>query len=213
MSRILAQWMIDRGRPFAAIDADRSHGALLRFYADYTRPVDLSRSDSADEIIDRALAAERSVVVDLPGQSLRSLHTWLTEADVLQFAGEMDIRFTFWHVSDGSYASVSEIGESLRLLGDLVAHVAVKNHGRGHDFGQFEQSEAKRHLDSFEGITIDLPELDPNTMDRIDAVGASFWAAMNAQEGSLALRPLERQRARLWLQKSYAPLDAMADRL
>ena len=50
-------------------------------------------------------------------------------------------------------------------------------------------------------------------MYRIDATGASFWAAANSQEGSFALKPLERQRAKLWLQKAYATLDAMADRL
>ena len=56
VARLCTQYCIDRGIPFAAADADGSHGALLRFYADYTRAVDLSEFESADTII--ALATE-----------------------------------------------------------------------------------------------------------------------------------------------------------
>ena len=100
-ARLLAQWFIDRGHSFAAIDADQSHGVLLRFYAEYTRPVDLTQQDSADQIMDRALGADRQVLVDLPGQSIRPLHAWLTGADILQFAQEMGVGFSFWHVRRG----------------------------------------------------------------------------------------------------------------
>jgi hypothetical protein len=50
VARLRAQYCIDRSLPFAAVDADASHGALLRFYGEYTRPVDLTRYESADEI-------------------------------------------------------------------------------------------------------------------------------------------------------------------
>ena len=39
VSRVLAQYFIDRGLPFLGFDTDRSHGALLRFYGDYASPV------------------------------------------------------------------------------------------------------------------------------------------------------------------------------
>ena len=39
VARLCAQYCIDRAIPFCAVDADGSHGALLRFYADYARPV------------------------------------------------------------------------------------------------------------------------------------------------------------------------------
>src|SRR4051812_9513712 len=55
VARLLAQWFIDRSIPFAAVDGDLSHGALVRSYADFTRAVDLSDTNSADQIIDRAL--------------------------------------------------------------------------------------------------------------------------------------------------------------
>ena len=38
VARLCAQYCIDREIPFVAADADGSHGALLRFYSDYTQP-------------------------------------------------------------------------------------------------------------------------------------------------------------------------------
>ncbi len=209
MARLLVQWCIDRGRPVAAIDADHSHGVLLRFYSDYAQPVDLADPASTDQIMDRALGAEREVVVDLPGQSLRDLTGWFEGADVIGFAEEMGVALVIWHVTDGSYASVTEIGHSLVRLGDRVRHIAVKNLGRAKSFEQFDASDTRARLAELDGRVIELPELDATAMYRVDASGASFWAAANSVDGDLALRPLERQRVRLWLQRAYAPLDAM----
>src|SRR5579862_4919705 len=80
VARLLAQWCVDRAAPFAAIDADSSHGTLLRSYGDFTQPVDLEVFSSADEIVNRALGAERTVVVDLPAQSGRLLERWIESA-------------------------------------------------------------------------------------------------------------------------------------
>ena len=35
MARILAQYLIDKQLPFLGFDTDRSHGALVRFYAGF----------------------------------------------------------------------------------------------------------------------------------------------------------------------------------
>ena len=88
VARLLAQYFIDRQLPFVALDADGSHGSLLRHYADYTRPVDLTRFESADEILALATETDRRVLVDLPAQSDRPLSTWITEAGVLELARE-----------------------------------------------------------------------------------------------------------------------------
>lgn len=206
-ARVLAQWFIDHSQSFAGVDADQSHGVLQRFYSEYTRPVDLTQPESADQIMDRALGAERQVLVDLPGQSVRPLHAWLMGADVFNFAREVGVRFSFWHVTDGSYASVSEIDELIELFGDQVGHIVVKNFGRGKDFSLFDSSPAKQRLDALDGSVIELPELDPTAMLRIDATGASFWAAANSTDGPFTLRALERQRVRLWLKLAYAALN------
>jgi hypothetical protein len=208
VARLLAQWFIDRSLPFAGVDGDLSHGALVRSYSDFSQAVDLSDPNSADQIIDRALGADRRVLIDLPAQSIRTLWAWLEGASVLSFAKEMGIRLSFWHVSDGGFASVGEIEKALELFGDQLEHKVVKNHGRSKDFTQFEESSAKRHLDQLGGKTIELPELDASAMYKVDRLGSSFWAAIHSSDAE-GLKPLERQRVRLWLERCYGQLQTL----
>src|SRR4051812_15072672 len=88
VARLLAQWCLDKQLPFAAVDADGSHGALLRHYGNYARAVDLSRSEAADEILMLATETDRRVIVDLPAQGDRAVAAWITEAGILDLARE-----------------------------------------------------------------------------------------------------------------------------
>jgi hypothetical protein len=213
VARVLAQWLIDRSLTFAGVDGDPPYGGLLRHYGEFTQAVDLTAPDSADQIIDRALGADRRVVVDLPAQSVRSLQAWMLGANVLEFAREMGIGITFWQVTDGGFASVGEIDRGLSLLRDQVQHVVVKNAGRSKDFSQFDKSSAKQKLDELSGKVIELPELDASVMYKVDGSGLSFWAAIHQSEGEAALKPLDRQRVKLWLGRCYTEFDVLAGAL
>lgn len=210
MARLLAQYWIDRGAAFAGVDGDASHGALLRHYGDFCQPVDLTAADSADQILDRALGADRRVLVDLPAQSARPLSSWLFGANVLGLARELGAPITFWHVSDGGFASVMQLERALDTYGAQAAHVVVRNLARSKDFSQLEESPARSKLSDLQGKVVDLPELDATAMYKIDSAGLSFWAGAHATDG-VALKPLERERVKLWLGKCYAELDKLGD--
>jgi hypothetical protein len=211
VARLLAQWCVDRAAPFAAIDADASHGSLLRSYGEFTQAVDLEAFASADEIVNRALAAERTVVVDLPAQSGRALERWIESADVVRFAHEAGVRLTLWHVSDGTFDSVRDLERTLDRWADAFQYVAVKNHGRAKDFSLFDESDGRRRVEQLGGRVIDLPELDGAAMARIDRNGASFWSAIHDAAGAHVLAPLQRERARLWLGRCYKDFGSVAD--
>jgi hypothetical protein len=211
VARVLAQYWIDRNLAFAGVDGDTSHGALLRHYGDFSQAVDLAAPDSADQILDRALGAERRVLVDLPAQSSRALAAWLFGANVLHLARELGASITFWHISDGGFASVTQIDKALELYGDQAAHVVVKNHARSRDFSQLDASPASGKLGALSGKLLNLPELDAGAMYKIDSGGLSFWAGAHASQGDVALKPLERERVKLWLAKVYAELDTLGD--
>jgi hypothetical protein len=211
VARLLSQLFIDGGFALAALDADQSHGALRRSYGDFTQPVDLARLESADQILDRALGADRRVVVDLPAQSHRALRHWIDATDVLAYAREMDVRVVLWHVTDGGFDSVVQLGRLLDDFGDSVEYVVVKNEGRSKDFSQLEASPGYQQLLALRGRVVTLPELDPVLMYKLDRFSSSFWAAVNASEGERALAPLERRRARLWLERAEAALREAAE--
>jgi hypothetical protein len=209
VARLLAQYWIDRRLPFAGVDGDASHGALVRHYGDFSHFVDLTTNDSADQILDRALGADRRVLVDLPAQSARALDAWLAGANVLSLAHELGAPITFWHVSDGGFASVMQLDKALDRYTNQVAHVVIRNHARSKDFSQLEASPAMNKLRALSGAVVDLPELDANAMYKIDMGGLSYWAGAHVNEGETALKPLERERVKLWLGRAYAELDKL----
>ena len=211
VARLLAQWCVDRSAPFAAIDADASHGSLLRSYGEFTQAVDLEAFASADEIVNRALAADRTVVVDLPAQSGRALERWIESADVVRFAQEAGVGLTLWHVSDGTFDSIRDLERTLDRWADAFHYVAVKNHGRAKDFSLFDESDGRRRVEHMGGRVIDLPELDGAAMARIDRNGASFWSAIHDGAGAHVLAPLQRQRTRLWLGRCYSAFESVVE--
>lgn len=213
VARVLSQYFIDRALPFVGVDADQSHGALLRYYGDYSRPTDLENFASADEIMDRALGADRRVLVDLPAQSARRLKRWMDASDVIPFAKDMQVAFVFWHVSDGGFDSVKELERTLDTFEDTVSYVVVKNLGRSPAFGQLDESPIVERVRASGGRVLLLPALDAETMYKIDRFGSSFWAAVHSADGDLALTPMERRRAARWLEQSYEALETVGDLL
>jgi cellulose biosynthesis protein BcsQ len=52
-ARVLAQYFIDKKRPFTGFDTDRSHTSFTRFYADYAAPVIVDTYEGLDLIASR----------------------------------------------------------------------------------------------------------------------------------------------------------------
>src|SRR5215510_286386 len=81
VARLLAQYFIDQQIPFLGFDSDRSHGALMRFYAGYASPVVIDRYESLDAIIEAATEQpERRVLIDLAAQTQAPLTKWMEES-------------------------------------------------------------------------------------------------------------------------------------
>jgi hypothetical protein len=47
-------------------------------------------------------------------------------------------------------------------------------------------------------------------MYKVDRLGSSFWGAVHSNDPE-GLKPLERQRVRLWLERSYKQLETLLD--
>jgi hypothetical protein len=210
VSRLLAQLFIDRDMAFAAIDADARHGGLLRFYSSYVQSIDLSSFESMDQIMDRALASDRRVLVDLPAQSARPIERWIQAGDVLSFAQEMHVNTVWWHVTDGGYDSVDALGRVAEAFGGKLRLVVARNWGRSSDFTQLDNSSALERVRQSGGQVVDIPVLESTTMYKLDQAGTSFWSAVNNTDGESALPLMERRRAKLWLDRCYAELDKVS---
>jgi hypothetical protein len=214
VARLVAQYCIDKGLPFVAVDADGSHGALLRFYADYTRPLDLTNFESADQILTLATEEDRRVLVDLPAQSDRPLAAWIEEGGILELAAESDVRVVLWHVIDDGKDALTTLDRLLTRYGDRVRYCIVKNQGRGKDFGLYDRSPTRGAAERLGAQVVELPELYPPAMQKIDRTDASFWAAMNGGgTGPDAFTRMDKQRVKVWLNAGFDQLTQLGDLL
>ena len=212
VARVLAQYFVDRGIPFTGFDTDKSHGALLRFYADFAAPAVLDRHDSLDPIIEHALEdPQRRILVDLAAQTQQSLGKWLDDADVIGLAQENGLTLTWWHVMDAGRDSVDLLRQWLDQFGGRIKLVIVLNEVRGDRFEILEASGELARAEALGASVISLRRLPDTTMQKIDQHSVSFWAAVNHPDRAASgLGLLERQRVKVWLNRTYGELGSLA---
>lgn len=170
VARLMAQYLIDRQLPFLGFDSDRSHGALLRFYADYASPVVIDDYASLDKVVEAALDEEqRRIVVDLAAQTQRPLLRWMEESGMLELSRELGIAVRYWHVMDSGRDSVDLLGRLLDRFGDQLDYTLVLNQLRGEEFDILEASGQKERALALGAKIATLPKLHDAAMTRIDA--------------------------------------------
>jgi hypothetical protein len=126
VSRLLAQYFIDREWPFVGFDTDRSHGSLLRFYTDYASEALVDRFEALDRIVEAALAQPGvRVLVDLAAQTHEPLVKWMDESGVLDMGNLSGFTLKYWHVMDNGRDSVDLLARLLDRFGLRLHYVLV----------------------------------------------------------------------------------------
>jgi hypothetical protein len=208
VSRLLAQHFIDSQQPFVGYDTDRSHGALMRFYADFASPALADRYEALDQIIESAVDQPgRRVLVDLAAQTHEPLVRWMDESGVLDMADLSGLVLQYWHVMDSGRDSVDLLERLLDRFGLRLRYTLVCNELRGDDFSLLERSGQLERALALGAKVIRLRRLHDAVVQKIDARNASFWSARNVTgpEGP-GLGLMERQRLKMWLTHAYGEL-------
>jgi hypothetical protein len=207
VARLLAQHLIDHQLPFIGFDTDRSHGALLRFYADYASPALADRYEALDAIVEAAMAEPgRRVLVDLAAQTHAPLRQWMDDSGVLDLADVSDLSLRYWHVMDSGRDSVDLLEKLLDQFGPRLGYVLVRNQLRGDDFSLLEKSGQQARALALGAKVITLKRLHDAVVNKIDACNASFWAARHNTGTGLGL--MERQRLKIWFNHAQAEIAA-----
>ena len=211
VSRVLAQYMIDKEIPFLGFDTDRSHGALMRFYSGYASPVLADRFEALDAIVEAASdQPERRILVDLAAQTHDPLVRWMDDSGVLNLADEMGIGMVYWHVMDSGKDSVDLLKKLLDRFGVGLRYVLVRNQIRGNDFSVLEQSGEQARAVAMGAKIVGIRHLHDGVINKIDAASSSFWAAKNSgDKDNAGLGLMERQRVKMWLRDAYREIDAV----
>ena len=211
VARILAQYLIDRQIPFLGFDTDRSHGALMRFYAGFAAPIVADRFEALDAIVEAAAAQpDRRILVDLAAQTHEALARWIDESGVLELAEEAGFVLYYWHVMDAGRDSVDLLTKLLDRFGNRLRYVLVLNQLRGDDFSLLKSSGQEARALALGARLVSLKRLHEGAIQKIDASSSSFWAATNAADKeTTGLGLMDRQRVKMWLRHAYQQLDAV----
>lgn len=211
VSRLVAQYLIDRAIPFIGFDSDRSHGALLRFYAGYASPVVIERDDSLDLVAEAAMENPgQRVLVDLAAQTQESLSRWIEACGLLEPETGLGIKLRYWHVMDSGHDSTDLLRRLLDRFGAKMDYVVVLNQLRSEDFGILERSGQKARAALLNAQFVTVRKLPESIVNRIDAHGTSFWAAtQNTNKESGGFGVLEQQRVKVWMNHAYEQFDRL----
>ena len=209
VSRLLAQYFIDHSIPFLGFDSDRSHGALMRFYAGFASPVLVDRYETLDAIVEAALEnRERRILVDLAAQTQEPLTRWMDESQLLSLAPELGLDIRYWHVMDNGRDSVDLLKRLFDQYEGRLHYVIVQNQLRGDDFEILKTSGLLERAQTLNASVIAIKRLQESSMTKIDAGSNSFWTATQPEDqGGMKLGILERQRVRSWLKSAYEALS------
>ena len=213
-ARVLAQYFIDKGRPFLGFDTDRSHTSFSRFYADFASPVIVDNYEGLDLVASAfeevpVEGAQKSVIVDLAAQTAAPLSRWIRDSDLLPLLAGMGVTVNFWHLADAGKDSVDLLDRLINTYGAGPNYIVVRNLGRGSEFSLLDESPALKKALALGALVVTLPQLHEGSMRKIDAQSRSFWAAINHRSGPETLGMLERQRVKTWLKAAYAELDTL----
>jgi hypothetical protein len=211
VARLLAQYFIDHSLPFTGFDADRSHGALLRFYSGFATPVLVDQYESLDAIVEAATAQpEHRILVDLAAQTGEPLMRWMDESQLLAVAPELNLHIRYWHVMDSGRDSVELLRQLFDRYESRLNYVLVQNQLRGSHFRIFDASGLAARAQEYHASIIPIHRLHESSMIKIDAASSSFWAATQENDQTTGLGVLERQRVKSWLQSAYAALATVS---
>jgi hypothetical protein len=209
VTRLLAQYYIDKQVPFIGFDTDASHGTFSRFYREYASPARTDRYESLDRIAEQAVAdPQKFILVDLAAQTDRSITDWLESSGVLELMKEHHVAVNYWHVMDDGKDSFDLLGRLFGRFHDRVNYYIVLNYGRGERFDRYLESATGKRALELGAKQIELPRLHQGAMQKIDHANTSFWAAVNNPK-SHQLGIMDRQRVKTWMRKIYADFDAL----
>lgn len=203
----------DRKIDCVPFDSDRTNPDVLKIYREKAgaRGAIFSESprhaDSANAIITTAVDDDRRVLVNLSGNSLTPLLSWMNKSHFVDTVEENGGTFYSWFVCSGGVDSLRMFMESVTAFDDRVQHIFVKNFGMTEDWESFDRDKPLQKLIKERGVAVvDFPAFVGNYhRDQVKILGLSFLEASDRED----FKSVGRQRAKSFLTQAFAQFDAV----
>ena len=209
LSKHLSEYFTTKQLDFALIEADATIGDVGGVYGGFekgasTEAVTLQLSDdpkrfSDPDIILRLVAEKPRVLVNLPAETNDALARWMRQSGLIDLCQSHSIGLYHWFVTDGCYASIRLLAESLKQQDGKLPHIVIRNEGRlnGADFTYLNEDPLYQEILAAPNLVCvrDLPVLgsaEQYYLDRNNLTYQEGWQRVEAELGWNGKLPAQR---------------------
>jgi hypothetical protein len=174
-ARTLIDYFGANHTPTRAFDTDSPRGTLKRFHPDVTEVVDVISASDQMKIFDTLGSADAKVtVIDVRAGLLSSTLQALTDIGFIELGKTGQITFAVFHILGPSIASLEEIAETARFIGD-ANHFLVKNHINETSFFEWDPATYKAYFKRIKGAgEITIPKLNEMACEQVEVAGVPY---------------------------------------
>ena len=161
--------------PVRAFDTESPRGTLKRFHADSTEVVDVTSVADQMKIFDTLGSADaRVTVIDVRAGLLSETLQVLTDIGFLESARKGQITFAVFHILGPSIASLEEIAETAKSVGDANYYL-VKNRINDTTFFEWDPATYNSYFKQIRGAAeISIPKLNEMACEQVEIASQPF---------------------------------------
>ena len=184
VARTLLDYFGANNTPTRAFDTESPRGTLKRFHPEATKVVDVTAVPDQMKIFDTLGNAEAKVtVIDVRAGLLSSTLQALSDIGFLESVKKGEITFAVFHILGPSIASLQEIAEMSRFVGD-ASYFLVKNFINNTTFFEWDPAIYNSYfkkLKDAEEITI--PKLNEMACEQVEVASVPFVSFVANKNG------------------------------
>jgi len=211
VARTLLDYFSAHQVPTRAFDTESPRGTLKRFHPDLTEVVDVTSVPDQMKIFDTLSSTQAWVtVIDVRAGLLSSTLQALSDIGFLESAKKGQITFAVFHILGPSIASLDEIADTARFVGD-ASYFLVKNFINNTTFFEWNPETYNSYFKRIKGaIEITIPKLNEMACEQVEVASqpfVSFIANKNAKGESANYSFVLRGYVRHWLGNVWSEYD------
>ena len=211
VARTLLDYFGAHQTPTRAFDTESPRGTLKRFHPDLTEVVDMTEVADQMKIFDTlGSAAAQVTVIDVRAGLLSSTLQALSDIGFLESAKKGQITFAVFHILGPSIASLNEIAETAKFVGDAT-YFLVKNRINDTTFFEWDPKTYNSYFKQIKGASeISIPKLNEMACEQVEVASqpfVSFIANKDAKGQTANYSFVLRGYVRHWLGNVWGEYD------
>ena len=211
VARTLLDYFAANQTPTRAFDTEAPRGTLKRFHPEVTNIVDVMSISDQMKIFDTLGSAQASVtVIDVRAGLLAATLQALNDIGFIESAKKGQLTFAVFHILGPSIASLEEIAETARFVGD-AHYFLVKNFINNATFFEWDPVTYNSYFKRIKGAEeITIPKLNEMACEQVELAGVpyvSFVANKDNEGESANYSFVLRGYVRHWLSQVWNEFD------